>query len=528
MTAAASASAVICLCLILAGLLVLNQQATLRSSVHAASLPLPASAEPPPSPPPPALTTLRCGEPGSCDVLVNGQIWLQAGTPSHVWSLKHPVTSNASGTDELGSFDRTSWLWRSGAATFETAIRSYAGGTVLVFEQCFHTAVVLRSRRGLVSEFPSFRLPRADPTTERYFIAYDGDMSGQLYKLGTLHAGTRGIGSGLAGTAPLVLFDATLSTTLVLSPLSSFMTASQRYRGGSLSYGLLGSVRRVPAGFSLETVLVTSSALHERPRGGGIRVAMLAWGDVLLRRHGRKQREDAWRRDLTLSTLGYGTQNGAYYYYNAPRGKTYEDVILGVAADARLQSIPYRYWLADSWWYEKHSGPLPRGVSRPGVMRWEPLAGAAEGAPSGVFPRGLRVVRNATGWAMMGHNRYWSSFTPYARQHGGPYDFVLDASSGMALPTGRSFWDALFAHARANDWGLVGYEQDWMDVQTAKLPALTTNATLGRTWLLEMGEAAHAANISIQYASAGRTLSTAAPSTPSTRTHAQPRAHTAP
>ena len=69
----------------------------------------------------------------------------------------------------------------------------------------------------------------------------------------------------------------------------------------------------------------------------------------------------------------------------------------------------------------------------------------------------------------------------------------------MALPVGGDFWLALFEKARAEGWGLIGYEQDWMDVQTERLPALTRNATLGRTWLLEMGLAADAMGISIQY-----------------------------
>jgi hypothetical protein len=46
-------------------------------------------------------------------------------------------------------------------------------------------------------------------------------------------------------------------------------------------------------------------------------------------------------------------------------------------------------------WYHKHTGPLPRGVSRPGVTEWGPIR-------DGVFPRGLGFVHNATRWAMFG------------------------------------------------------------------------------------------------------------------------------
>ena len=464
------------------------------------------SPRPPTSPPyqsPPQMA-LRLSDrvPGSFDVLVDGRPWLEAGRPHAVWAegeehiagsqrlrLAAEQPMQTFGSDVLGAYDRRSWRWHvgGGGRVYETAVRSYASSSMLIFEQHFVSAlnVTAARRGGLASSFPSFRLPQAHRTgnDRLHFLAYDGDMAGQLYKHGEWHAGARGIGSGLAGSAPLVVFDAALRHAVVLSAFSNFMVASQQYRDGHLAYGVLGSVRTIPAGFRLETVAVSAA--------GGIRRAMLRWGDVLLRRYG-KRRAAAWERDVTLTTLGYGTQNGAYYYYNAPKGKSFEDVLLRVASDGRAKSVPYKWWLADSWWYHKHAGQLPRGVSRPGVTRWEPLR-------EGIFPHGLGIIRNATGWAMLGHNRYWSAHTPYARQNGGKFAFELDYASGMALPLEGAFWRALFAHGRERGWGLVGYEQDWMDVQTERLPALTTSATLGRTWLRQMGAGAAEANVSIQY-----------------------------
>ena len=73
------------------------------------------------------------------------------------------------------------------------------------------------------------------------------------------------------------------------------------------------------------------------------------------------------------TTLDGSYSLGAYYYYNVqpdrgPKGgPTYEQTLLGVARYAREARIPYRYWLADSWWYAK--GAETRGVPRPGVSR---------------------------------------------------------------------------------------------------------------------------------------------------------------
>ena len=51
----------------------------------------------------------------------------------------------------------------------------------------------------------------------------------------------------------------------------------------------------------------------------------------------------------------------------------------------------------------------------------------------------------------------------------------------------------------SREWGLTTYEQDWLDDEFDRFLPLTTSATLGRTWLLQMGTAAANNGISIQY-----------------------------
>ena len=198
---------------------------------------------------------------------------------------------------------------------------------------------------------------------------------------------------------------------------------------------------------------------------------------------------------LALTTFDCTYLLGAYYYYNVqpdrgPKGgPTYEQTILDVARYARAEHIPYRYWLADSWWYSK--GAETRGVPRPGVSRWEALPA--------IFPRGLGAIARETNWSLMAHNRYWSASTPYAVQNGGQWRFELDSKSGFALPLGREFWDSLFGRARSQGWQLSVYEQDWMNFQHERLPLLTQSATAGGAWLRQMGAAALDAGVSVQY-----------------------------
>lgn len=48
-------------------------------------------------------------------------------------------------------------------------------------------------------------------------------------------------------------------------------------------------------------------------------------------------------------------------------------------------------------------------------------------------------------------------------------------------------------------WGLRVYEQDWLDDEFDDIPALLSDVTLGRQWLMQMGSAAARNGLTIQY-----------------------------
>ena len=144
--------------------------------------------------------------------------------------------------------------------------------------------------------------------------------------------------------------------------------------------------------------------------------------------------------------------------------------------------LPYRHWLADSYWYFKGDAD--------GVKNWT--------AMPELFPRGLEYVTNQTGWEIVGHNRYWSDNTDYAQQNGGDYEFAIDAKSQYAVPLTQAFWDDLMESSKK--WGLSVYEQDWLDREYDNVGVLHTNATLARTWLMQMGTAAQKHGLTIQCA----------------------------
>ena len=59
------------------------------------------------------------------------------------------------------------------------------------------------------------------------------------------------------------------------------------------------------------------------------------------------------------------------------------------------------------------------------------------------------------------------------------------------------FWDDLFAKAKS--WGLVTYEQDWLDYQIELIQPVQSDLFLGERWLKQMGLAADRHQLTLQY-----------------------------
>ena len=406
------------------------------------------------------------------------------------------------GSDSLGEFTSTAFSWEGGA--FVTTFRDY--GHAVVFEQAFPKGAQgmtlnktdpMNARDHVSSRFPSIAAGGGGGGgNDLGFLAFSGDMTGSGYKYGTLRSETGSVRlpTGVAGFGPAAIFNRDASSSVVLSSYSQFMAASNGPApDGGVAYGLQGSITEVPAGYTLSFVVALSPA-------GGVNAAFEHWGDLMLTRYGKSR--DVTYRDYSLRYLGYSTDNGAYYYYQTedrpPKrgppydgGKTYQQTLIDVKDYADAHAIPYKYILLDSWWYYQGVGSgVTEWISRPDV-----------------FPDGNAFLRNATGWPIMGHNRFWAIDNKYARQNGGGYDFVVEkkgeaqpggsAGRNYAWPEEQRFWDDLLYNS--TQWGLFMYEQDWLDTEYDNVVHLNVNATAARTWLLQMGTAAARNDLTIQY-----------------------------
>ena len=388
-------------------------------------------------------------------------------------TLKHVKTTRTTGADGFGAYEATAVRWDAGGSPFVTEVRAYA--SAVIFAQRFPAGLNgtgLEDADDVVSGWPSLRV-RGD----RGFVHWRGDMLGSRAAVGNT-SNLTDLAGGLEDTGPVCFFDDDASA--VVSAASSFMSVNHVLDDdGALTYGLMGRVKAVPAGHVVETIVHLSKE--------GVNAAMDAWGAALLARYG-KDRAVA-EADFTVNYLGYSTDNGAFYYYGSEKNKTMEDTILDVHAYAEAAGIPYRYALLDSWWYYQ-------AADTGGVTNWT--------ARPDVFPRGMRHVRDATGWPIVAHNRYWSGETVYAKQNGGDFDFIIEDVRGgkhggsWAFPDDPAFWDHLIGTA-ADDWGLATYEQDWLFNEFSAMAAPLESATLARDWLAAMNDAALRHDVTIQY-----------------------------
>ena len=162
--------------------------------------------------------------------------------------------------------------------------------------------------------------------------------------------------------------------------------------------------------------------------------------------------------------------------------KTYDVTLLEVQAYWETLDLPFRFIWLDSWFYYKGANG--------GTKNWTAMPSA--------FQFGLPDFHQKLQLPIIAHNRWWSAEVSYATQNGGQYNFVTEPkTSTWAVPTDQRFWDDLFFNS--SQWGLRVYQQDWLYNEFETVIALTTQLDLARQWLMQMGQGASKAGLSVMY-----------------------------
>ena len=481
--------------------------ALLSTLAAAASI---AAAASPAAPPSPAALACDVDARGAFVLSVNGAPYFTSAatyfradgaaysTADGTLAVAAPPGAPTSGSDAIGDFARVEVAWRAAGApgeAFRTAVQVYAAAGAVFFEQSWPggangTAVPgAGAADAVLSAWPSFALGAAASMARTdESIAAAGPDAAVAFG-GRFLEGSRAVAwadvarNGMASVGqhggPLVAFDRALATSVAVLSLTqhtvSISAVDGTGAGAALSYGIIGSVTSIPAGFVSRTLVAATQ--------GGPTAGMLRAGRLALAYHNTTRAPD-----VTTKTLGYATDNGAYFYYqtekNASTGKplTYEQTLLDVVADAKARGIPYRYMQLDSWWYTQGRGG--------GVVNWT--------AKAEVFPHGLAWFHERTGLPFYMHNRMWAAETVYAKQNGGGYDFIVEPANNLAIPDSQSFWDDLLFNA-SSEWGMIVYEQDWMYNEVEGLNATRESPTLAGTWLTQMATAAAKVGATVQF-----------------------------
>lgn len=411
-------------------------------------------------------------------IRVKGKVWLNSSQNlwlSHDSEFSSTVNNTllriggifSDGEDALGKFKIRECVWKTKSGIrWITHIKTYEGG-VVQFQQSFPDGAKMTNffgPDGVATSWPSVYVGKYAEEKLGFFAWGMNSFGDDSKKFGLWDTNqTKTIVSGL-DSGPLVLMNE-IGDSIVMSHSSQFMVTSTKYNldelgKGTVSWGILGSIKEIPPHFSSSVILVYNKSPGK---------ALKLWGDNLRKLYGKARKPAPhFQNDY----LGYWTDNGAYYYYNTVKNRTYEQTLYGVYKYSKEARIPYRYLQIDSWWYYKSDGTQ-------GVTNWIPQ--------SGYFPSGLRDFSEKTNWKYFAHNRWFSANNVYAKQNGGKYDFVIERDKDIALPQDKTFWKDFFHNA--TQWGLRMYLQDWLTLQFDKMSFTKENITAARTWLLQLDEA---------------------------------------
>ena len=414
------------------------------------------------------------------------------------------TTAAASGSDRFGSFAKTVLHWKAKSSAglelnVETAFRVYNGlsaGTV-VFEQSIPTGATRTNYRnvsfadkGNTEILPFFHFPSFDTTaSDSIWGGTRGNSAGFLTWQGTqisrgfLPLATGPPTSDMLGldSGPVVLFTAASAHALVISPASHFKGAVQMRSGENWVAGVSGEVLQVPAGYSHETILHATAK--------GVTRTLDTWGGMMRRAFNTSKVVDP-----IVQTIGYWTDNGAYYYgdaYPQPRGGPdynlsccTRDKLLAARQGLLDDGIALQYLQLDDWWYH---GPHPRqnfgGVKC--VDRWE--------LPADTYPGGLAGLSKAYGLPFLLYGPYFCEQNQWNQS-------LIPAGADAGVPPPE---ESLAFYSKVFDWlvthGGNAYEVDFMNELYLGIPEFRRTLDAATVWQQGINQAGALKDVRTQF-----------------------------
>src|SRR5579872_1810737 len=344
-----------------------------------------------------------------------------------------------SGTDSIGPYDEISSQFLQDGRRL-IGVRLYRQKPIVLFTLRFLDAGNNTNR------FPSFNLYPRGLTR----LSYQNGFAKYSFSQTTTDG-------------PLIEFDPQ-AHTFILSPASTFpVSITSVGDNQDIFSGVSQQIARLPAGFTQQSILVVE---------GGINRAFETWGHALTDLH-RKVRPSN-NEDVTLSHLGYWTDNGATYYYHFEPSLGYEGTLLSIRDEFLAKGVPLGYLQLDSWFYPK--GPAAYWKDK-GAGIYEYVA-----APE-LFPDGLKAFQQRLALPLVTHARWIDPSSPYRSRYRMSNDVSVDPR----------YWASVMAYLK--DAGVTTYEQDWLSSRART----DFNLTDPMLFFDQMAQAASDKSLTMQY-----------------------------
>jgi len=388
-------------------------------------------------------------------------------------------TKSDSGEDHFGPYESLSLRWRVPTTTDQvvTGFRLYHNSPYLVFFQSFPRGFRNYSSGSWI--IPSVVFPQFLPDWESSRNDLYSWTSGGMFS----HRFGYGGASSLAGTVDLLLLSDADYETLILSPFANYLVATQQslpvasqdeYEPNKvgINCGIEGLVQEIPAGFQHEHIIVV---------GSGPPATLRKWGQALLDRTGKKVPSKYEGDNMRYPV--YWDDYGAYYRehgFKEEGYQTYEDVILGIAEDARKHGLrigAYQLQDADQFLFQD---------------------GLVEPRPD-LFPHGMKWLHEQLGTPLEAYVPWLAGGGPYRKKY--PYfetprGDILGASMGDVFYSEEYWKDTA---SKFTSWGDILLQQDFLSTYEGD-PVMMGDIDRMNVYFKNQANALHEKGINMQYA----------------------------
>ncbi len=409
---------------------------------------------------------------GTCEVHFESQ-WYSAHRLSATHSLELISIEDDAASDNLGSFQRTTMIWKlqDKEIPIHTMIYSYPNQPYVKFQIVFPEGmknVTTNDFSNLIFKYPCFQLEGPNQRVLNFGYNLFCPPKRTVSKKGT--------------QGPTVFYDNELNAA-VIGPMDHFMLAFTK-RDDVIFHGFEGKIQEIPKGYEHSTLLLFTQ---------GINKAIVDWCSILHKYHNTSPKDPY--DDPIVANIGFWTDNGAYYYYRKEKGMNYEETVEYSCKVFEEHDIPFKYYQLDSWWYQKDMKAIWKvppfsflarligGSAYGGALVWDVIPEE--------FPHGLKTLHDKNKLPFACHGRWFSPKSPYVEQ------YKSYIAKRAVLPMEAKFWDDLMRESAEK--GIIMYEQDWLKTTFDRIPALQEDVNSAENWLTWMADAAHRNNISIQY-----------------------------